>query len=60
MEDHRSCAVGYKEFDFFLTKTKNTDPLMGAKFKSNTHLLTQFFDFRGRFLRVWLQSMKKY
>ncbi len=38
---------------------KNTDPLMGAKFKSKTHLLNTFFDFLNRFLRVWLQSLKK-
>ncbi len=30
---------------------------MGAKLKSKTHL--QFFDFLSRFLRVWLQSLKK-
>jgi hypothetical protein len=38
---------------------KNTDPLMGAKLKSKTHLLNAFFDFLNRFLRVWLQSLKK-
>ena len=38
---------------------KNTDPLMGAKLKSKTHLLNTFFDFLSRFLRVWLQSLKK-
>jgi hypothetical protein len=32
---------------------------MGAKFKSKTHLLNTFFDFWRRFLRVWLQSLKK-
>ncbi len=40
-------------------KMKNTDPLMGAKLKSKTHLLNTFFDFLSRFLRVWLQSLKK-
>jgi hypothetical protein len=40
-------------------KIKNTDPLMGAKVKSKTHLLNTFFDFLSRFLRVWLQSLKK-
>jgi hypothetical protein len=38
---------------------KNIDPLMGAKLKSNTHLQNTFFDFLSRFLRVWLQRMKK-
>jgi hypothetical protein len=38
---------------------KNTDPLMGAKLKSKTHLQNRFFDFLSRFLRVWLQSLKK-
>jgi hypothetical protein len=32
---------------------------MGAKMKSKTHLLNKFFDFLSRFLRVWLQSLKK-
>ncbi len=43
----------------FFQKTKNTDPLMGAKLKSKTHLQNTFFDFLSRFLRVWLQSLKK-
>ncbi len=47
--------LGYNEFDLFL----DTDPLMGAKLKSKTHLLNTFFDFLSRFLRVWLQSSKK-
>jgi hypothetical protein len=38
---------------------KNTDPLMGAKLKSKTHLQNRFFDFLSRFLHVWLQSLKK-
>jgi hypothetical protein len=38
---------------------KDTDPLMGAKLKSKTHLLNTFFDFLSRFLRVCLQSLKK-
>jgi hypothetical protein len=38
---------------------KNTDPLMGAKFKSKTHLLNTFFDFWHRFLLAWRQSLKK-
>jgi hypothetical protein len=33
---------------------------MGAKLKSKTHLENTFFDFLSRFLRVWLQSSKKY
>ncbi len=37
---------------------KNTDPLMGAKLKSKTHLQNLFFDFLSRFLRVWLQSFQ--
>ncbi len=32
---------------------------MGAKLKSKTHFLITFFDFLSRFLRVWLQSLKK-
>jgi hypothetical protein len=32
---------------------------MGAKLKSKTHLQNRFFDFLSRFLRVWLQSLKK-
>jgi hypothetical protein len=48
-----SCALGYDELDFFM-KMKNTDPLMGATLKSKTHLQNTFFDFLGRFLRVWL------
>jgi hypothetical protein len=52
--------VGYKEFDFFKKKIKNKNPLMGAQFKSKTHLRNKFFDFWRRFLRVWLQSLKKY
>jgi hypothetical protein len=39
---------------------KNTDPLMSAKLKSKTLLQNTFFDFLSRFLRVWLQSLKKY
>ncbi len=38
---------------------KNTDPLMGAKLKSKTHLQNTFFDFLSCFLSVWLQSLKK-
>ena len=38
---------------------KNTDPLMGAKLKSKTHLQSTFFDFLSRFLRIWLQSLQK-
>ncbi len=36
---------------------KKTDPLMGAKLKSKTHLLNTFFF--SRFSRVWLQSFQK-
>ncbi len=32
---------------------------MGAKLKSKTHLQNTFFDFLSRFLRVWLQNLKK-
>jgi hypothetical protein len=39
-----ACSLGYNEFDFF-KKIKNTDPVMGAKFKSKTHLQNTFFDF---------------
>ncbi len=38
-----ACIVGYNEFYYFIKKIKNTDPLMGAKFKSKTHLLNRFF-----------------
>jgi hypothetical protein len=37
---------------------KNTDPLMGAKLKSKTHLQNTFFYFLSRFLRIWLQSFE--
>jgi hypothetical protein len=33
--------------------------LTGSKLKSKTHLLNRNFDFWRRFLRVWLQSLKK-
>ncbi len=49
--DDKDWSVGYNEFDFF-QKIKNTDPLMGAKFKSKTHLLHMFFYCWRRFLRV--------
>ncbi len=52
------CTVGYNEFDFFL-EMKNTDPVIGAKLKSKTHLQNTFFDFLNRFLRIWLQSLQK-
>jgi hypothetical protein len=32
---------------------------MGAKLKSKTHLQNTFFELLSRFLRVWLQSLKK-
>ena len=32
---------------------------MGEKLKSKAHLLNTFFYFLSRFLRVWLQSLKK-
>ncbi len=32
---------------------------MDAKLKSKTHLLNTFFYFLSRFLRIWLQSLKK-
>jgi hypothetical protein len=53
-----ACPLGYNEFDFFY-KINNTDPLMGAKFKSKTHLLNRFVYFWRHFLRIWLQSLKK-
>jgi hypothetical protein len=37
---------------------KNTDPLMGAKLRSKTHLLNTFFEILSRFLRIWLQSLQ--
>jgi hypothetical protein len=59
MSESGLCTIGHNEFDFFL-KIKNTDPLMGAKFKSKTHLLYTFFIYFLRsFLRVWLKSSKK-
>ncbi len=42
----------------FLKKIKNTDPSMGAKFKSKTHTKYVFWFFKP-FLRVWLQSFQK-
>ncbi len=50
--------LGYNEFDFF-QKMKNTDPLMGAKLKSKTHLQNTFFDFLSRFLRVLASKFEK-
>jgi hypothetical protein len=41
----------------FLNKIKNTDPLMGAKFKSKTHLLNSFFIF-GLFERLASKFLK--
>ncbi len=38
---------------------KNTEPLIGAKLKSKTHLQNTFFDYLSRFLRVRLQSLQK-
>jgi hypothetical protein len=38
---------------------KNTDPLMGAKLKSKTHLLNPFFDFLSRFLEKIKKGIKK-
>jgi hypothetical protein len=38
---------------------KNTDPLMGAKLKSKTHLQNTFLDFLSRFLRIWLKITSK-
>ena len=49
---------GTTNLTFFL-KMKNTDPLMGTKLKSKTHLQNTFFDFLSRFLCVWLQSLKE-
>ncbi len=47
--------LGHNEFDFF-QKMKKTDPLMGAKLKSKTHLPKKFL---FRFLHIWLQSFQK-
>jgi hypothetical protein len=52
-------TLGYNEFDFFLKKMKNTDPVMDAKLKFKTHLQNTFFNFLSRFLRGRLQSLKK-
>ena len=43
---------------------KNTDPLIGAKLKSKTHLLNTFFDFLSRFCAfgfktIFLNKIKK-
>jgi hypothetical protein len=38
---------------------KDTDPLMGAKLKSKTHLQKTFLDFWSRFLHVWLSKSAK-
>jgi hypothetical protein len=51
-------AIGCNEFDFFLDNEENR-PCDGAKLKSKTHLQNIFFDFLSRFLRVWLQIIKK-
>jgi hypothetical protein len=37
---------------FFKKKIKNTDPLVGAKLKSKTHLLNTFFDFLSLIARL--------
>jgi hypothetical protein len=55
----QGCKLGYNEFHF-LKIIKNTDPFMGAQFKSKTHLLNTFYDFWRNFLHVWLQSLKNY
>ncbi len=47
------CPLGHNESDVF-KKIKNTDPLMGAKFKSKTHLLDRFFDFWRRMENLFL------
>jgi hypothetical protein len=57
MADGCACAVGYNELDF-LKKIQYTDPLMGAKLKSKTHLLNRFFDFWRRFWRVFATVFK--
>jgi hypothetical protein len=38
---------------------KNTDPLMGAKLKSKTHLLNTFFDFLSRFFPRLASKVEK-
>jgi hypothetical protein len=43
------CTFGYNKCDF-LKKMKNTDPVMGAKLKSKTHLQNMFFLFFVLFL----------
>ncbi len=53
------CTLGYNEFDFFL-ENEEYRPFDGCKLKSKTHLQNKFFDFLSRFLRIWLQSLKKY
>ncbi len=53
-----SWTSGYNEFDFF-KKTKNTDPLMGAKFKSKTHLLNTFFLFLAPFFARLASKFEK-
>jgi hypothetical protein len=59
---HYKCTLystlRYNEFDFFL-KMKNTDPVMGAKLKSKTHLQITFCYFLSRVLSIWLQSLQK-
>ena len=48
-----ACPLGYNKFDFFY-KIKNTDPLMGAKCKSKTHLLIGTVSW-DRFQKFWLK-----
>jgi hypothetical protein len=44
MNLNKVCGIGYNAVDFFL-KMKKTEPLMGAKLKSKTHLQNTFIDF---------------
>jgi hypothetical protein len=57
MKLENTYRTGYKEFDIF-KKTKQTDPEMGVKWNSKTHLQNTFFGLLSRFVRVWLQNLQ--
>ncbi len=55
------CTVQQGKTNFtFLKKIKNTDPLMGAKFKSKTQLNYTFFDNWHLFCEFGFKVLKKY
>ncbi len=51
--------LGYNEYLTFFKENEIHKPHDGCKLKSKTHLRNTFFNFLSRFLRGWLQSLKK-